>query len=209
MMAIYAYLRVSTDAQDVDNQKHGILEYANKHGLTNMTFVEDTVSGQKKWQLRKLGELVRMAEKGDIIIFAEISRMARSTLQVLEIMEHCTKAGIEVHVTKQNMVLDQSMSSRITVTVLGMAAEIEREFISIRTKEALAKRKAAGLPMGRPAGQAETLKLDAKADEIADLMSKGVNKRSIAKVIGCSHTALYDWLDRRGIRERGTPRGQK
>jgi len=90
-----------------------------------------------------------------------------------------------------------------------MAAEIEREFISIRTKEALAKRKAAGLPMGRPVGQAETLRLDAKADEIADLMSKGVNKRSIAKVIGCSHTALYDWLDRRGIRERGTPRGQK
>ena len=209
MMAIYAYLRVSTDAQDVDNQKHGILEYANKHGLTNMTFVEDTVSGQKKWQLRKLGEMVRNAEKGDVLIFAEISRMARSTLQVLEIMEHCTKAGIEVHVTKQNMILDQSMSSRITVTVLGMAAEIEREFISIRTKEALAKRKAAGLPMGRPAGQAEVLKLDAKADEIADLMSKSVNKRSIAKVVGCSHTALYDWMDRRGIRERGTPRGQK
>ncbi len=209
MMAIYAYLRVSTDAQDVDNQKHGILEYANKHGLTNMTFVEDTVSGQKKWQLRKLGELVRSAEKGDILIFAEISRMARSTLQVLEIMEHCTKAEIEVHVTKQNMILDKSMSSRITVTVLGMAAEIEREFISIRTKEALAKRKAAGLPMGRPAGQAEVLKLDARATEITDLMSKGVNKRSIAKIVDCSHTALYDWLDRRGIRERGTPRGQK
>ena len=209
MMAIYAYLRVSTDAQDVDNQKHGILEYANKHGLTNMTFVEDTVSGQKRWQLRKLGEMVRNAEKGDVLIFAEISRMARSTLQVLEIMEHCTKAGIEVHVTKQNMVLDQSMSSRITVTVLGMAAEIEREFISIRTKEALAKRKAAGLPMGRPAGQAETLKLDAKTAEINDLIAKGVNKRSIAKVVDCSHTALYDWLDRRGIRERGTPRGQK
>lgn len=208
-MKIYAYLRVSTDAQDVDNQKHGILEYANKHGFSNMIFVEDTVSGQKKWQLRKLGELVRNAEKGDIIIFAEISRMARSTLQVLEIMERCTTDGIEVHVTKQNMVLDRSMSSRITVTVLGMAAEIEREFISIRTKEALAKRKAAGLPMGRPVGQAEVLKLDAKAAEINDLIAKGVNKRSIAKVVGCSHTALYDWLDRRGIRERGTPRGQK
>ena len=149
-MKIYAYLRVSTDAQDVDNQKHGILEYANKRGMANLIFVEDTVSGQKKWQLRKLGELVRNAEKGDILIFAEISRMARSTLQVLEIMEHCTKREIEVHVTKQNMILDKSMSSRITVTVLGMAAEIEREFISIRTKEALAKRKAAGLPMGRP-----------------------------------------------------------
>ena len=209
MMAIYAYLRVSTDAQDVDNQKHGILEYANKHGLTKLQFVEDTVSGQKKWQLRRLGEMVRNAEKGDILIFAEISRMARSTLQVLEIMEHCTKAGIEVHVTKQNMILDQSMSSRITVTVLGMAAEIEREFISIRTKEALAKRKAAGLPMGRPAGQAEVLRLDARADEINDLLRKGVNKRSIAKIVDCSHTALYDWLDRRGIRERGTPRGQK
>ena len=98
------------------------------------------------------------------------------------------------------MQLDNSMSSKITTVILGLAAEIEREFISMRTKEALDKRKAAGLPLGRPKGKAERVKLDDREAEIKDLLKKGVSKRSIAKVIGCSHTALYDWLERRNVR---------
>lgn len=207
MKQIYAYLRVSTDQQDVENQKHGILEYANKRGLAGIQFVEDTVTGKKPWKERKIGELLlNKAKTGDVLIFAEISRMARSTLQVLEILEHAAKAEIEVHITKQNMQLDGSMSSRITATVLGLAAEIEREFISMRTKEALAKRKAEGKPLGRPKGQAERVKLDDREAEIKDLLKKGVSKRSIAKVIGCSHTALYDWLDRRNVKTK--PQGK-
>lgn len=201
MKQIYAYLRVSTDAQDVENQKHGILEYANKRGLAGIQFVEDTVTGKKPWKERKIGELLtQKAKKGDVLIFAEISRMARSTLQVLEILEYAAKNEIEVHITKQNMQLDNSMSSKITTVILGLAAEIEREFISMRTKEALDKRKAAGLPLGRPKGKAERVKLDDREAEIKDLLKKGVSKRSIAKVIGCSHTALYDWLERRNVR---------
>lgn len=201
MKQIYAYLRVSTDAQDVENQKHGILEYANKRGLAGIQFVEDTVTGKKPWKERKIGELLtQKAKKGDVLIFAEISRMARSTLQVLEILEYAAKNEIEVHITKQNMQLDNSMSSKITTVILGLAAEIEREFISMRTKEALDKRKAAGLPLGRPKGKAERVKLDDREAEIKDLLKKGVSKRSIAKVIGCSHTALYDWLERRNVK---------
>ena len=198
-MKIYAYLRVSTDAQDVDNQKHGILEYANKHGLTNMTFVEDTVSGQKKWQLRKLGEMVRNAEKGDVLMFAEISRMARSTLQVLEMLEHATTTNFHVHVAKQRMRFDDSMNSKITATVLGLAAEIEREFISMRTKEALAKRKADGMTLGRPKGRAETVKLDAHREEIKRYLAKDISKRAIAKLVDCSKSTLYNWLEREGL----------
>ena len=89
-MVNYAYLRVSTNQQDVDNQRHGILEYANQKGLGHLEFVEDSVSGQKKWRDRAVGELItKTAQSGDVIIFAEISRMARSTLQVLEILECC------------------------------------------------------------------------------------------------------------------------
>ena len=164
-MVTYAYLRVSTNQQDVDNQRHGILEYANQKSLGHLEFVEDSVSGQKKWRDRELGQLLtKTAQKGDVIIFGEISRMARSTLQVLEILECCMDRGIFVHIAKQQMVLDESMPSRITATVLGLAAEIERELISMRTSEALAKRKAAGKPLGRPKGrQSAQLKLDAKA----------------------------------------------
>ena len=198
MAVVYAYLRVSTHQQDVENQRHGILEYANRESLGHLEFVEDAVSGQKKWRDRELGRLLtKTAQSGDVIIFAEISRMARSTLQVLEILECCMHQGLSVHIAKQQMVLDDSMPSRITATVLGLAAEIERELISLRTTEALAQRKAAGKPLGRPKGkQSDKLKLDAKEQEIRMYLAKGISKRSIAKLVDCAPSTLYYWLKR-------------
>jgi DNA invertase Pin-like site-specific DNA recombinase len=201
-MVAYAYLRVSSDRQDVNNQRHGILEYANTHNLGTLHFVEDEVSGSLKWQDRAVGELLsETAQSGDVVIFAEVSRMARSTLQVLEMLEYCMRKGISVHITKQRMILDGSMQSRIAATVLGLAAEIEREFISQRTSEALAKRKAEGKPIGRPKGKKSShLKLDAKETEIREYLLKGISKRSIAKLVECAPSTLYDWLDRRQLR---------
>lgn len=194
-----AYLRVSTDRQDVDNQRHGILEYANKNSLTDLNFVEDTASGKIKWRKRKLGETLTQLTAGDSILFSEVSRIARSTLQVLEVLEHCTTHKIHVHIVKQSMIFDGSMQSKITATVLGMAAEIERDFISMRTKEALAARKKAGMILGRPKGQAEKTKLDKHRAQIQDLVNKGVSKRSIAKIIECAPSTLYDYVKRRKI----------
>lgn len=203
-MVAYAYLRVSTDHQDLDNQRHGILEYANTHGISSVQFVRDVVSGHLKWQSRAVGKLLtETAGVGDVVIFAEISRMARSTLQVLEMLECCMHRGIIVHIAKQQMVLDSSLSSRIAATVMGLAAEIEREFISARTTEALAKRKAEGKPLGRPKGRkSASLKLDASESQIRTYLAKGISKRSIAKLLDCSPSTLYDWLERRGIRSR-------
>ncbi|MEH2220530.1 MAG: recombinase family protein [Nostoc sp.] len=148
-MVIYAYLRVSSDRQDLHNQRHGILEYANTHALSPIQFIEDTVSGREKWSERGVGQLLtQTALESDVVIFSEVSRMARSTLQVLEMLECCVRRGINVHIAKQGMVLDDSMQSRITATVLGLAAEIERELIVLRTTEALAKRKAEGKTLG-------------------------------------------------------------
>ena len=203
-MAVYAYLRVSTDRQDVDNQRYGILEYANTHGLVPLHFVEDTVSGRLGWRERTIGHLLTVTTRaGDVILFAEVSRMARSTLQVLEILEHCMQQGVHVHIAKQRMVLDGSMPSRITATVLGLAAEIEREFIALRTREALAKRKAEGKPLGRPKGKpAARLKLDAQEALIQGYLAKGISKLAIAKLVECSPTTLYAWLARRHLRPR-------
>jgi len=203
-MAAYAYLRVSSDHQAVANQRHGILEYANTHQLGSLQFVEDTVSGRVKWRERAVGQLLMAtAQSGDTVVFAEISRMARSTLQVLEMLECAMQQGITVHIAKQHMVLDSSMQSRITATVLGLAAEIEREFISLRTTEALAKRKAEGKSLGRPKGsQSQHLKLDEKETEIRDYLAKGISKRSIAKLVDCAPSTLYDWLKRRQIHSR-------
>lgn len=203
-MANFAYLRVSTDRQDVDNQKHGILDYANNRGLTNLNFVEDTASGKIKWHKRQLGEMLNKMAAGDVVIFAEVSRIARSTLQVLEVLEFCTEAKIEVHIAKQNMIFDGSMQSKITATVLGMAAEIEREFISLRTREALAARKKDGVILGRPRGPAEKTKLDIHRKEIQELLDKGVSKRSISKIIECPASTLYDYLRRHKLKATQT-----
>jgi DNA invertase Pin-like site-specific DNA recombinase len=138
-MTNYAYLRVSTDKQDVDNQRHGLLEYANSHKLVPLDFREDTSSGKIKWRERGIGKILQEAKAGDVILAAEVSRLARSTLQVLEILEFAAEKKIGVHIVKNRLVMDGSLPSRITATVLGLAAEIEREFISARTTEALAR----------------------------------------------------------------------
>lgn len=205
-MAVYAYLRVSTDQQDVENQRYGILEYANAHHLGSLQFVEDTVSGRQAWRDRVVGRLlIETAQAGDVVLFAEVSRMARSTLQVLEILEQAMSRELIIHIAKQRMILDGSMQSRIMATVLGLTAEIERELISMRTIEALAKRKASGMPLGRPKGtKAKRVKLDDKEAEIRSYLDKGISKRSIAKLVECSPSTLYDWLARRNIRPRAT-----
>ena len=198
-MTTFAYLRVSTDRQDVANQRHGLLEYANTHGLGPLRFVEDTMSGRVTWRERAIGQLLSAtATAGDVVLFAEISRMARSTLQVLEMLALGMERELRIHITKQQMILDGSLHSRITATVLGLAAEIERELIAARTREALAKRRADGKPLGRPRGaKSERLKLDTHADEIRRYVVKGLSKRSIAKLVGCAESTLYDWLARR------------
>ena len=199
-MTVYAYLRVSTDEQDVENQKHGILEYANSNNLSGLKFVEDNASGKTNWKERKSGGLMlNTMQKGDTILFAEVSRMARSVLQILEILEHCAQQEFTVHIVKQNMVFDDSLNSRITATVLGLAAEIEREFISMRTKEALAKRKAEGMVLGRPRGKAKKVKLDKHSKDIRKYLELGISKRAICKLVGCSPSTLYEWIERRKI----------
>lgn len=198
-MANYAYLRVSTDSQDVANQKHGIYEYANHIGLANLVFVEDSVSGTKKWHQRKLGPLLEGMCEGDTIIFSEVTRMARSTIQVLEILELCMTKHLKVHIAKQNMQLDGSLQSKIIATMLGLAGEIEREFIQMRTKEALAARKAAGYVLGRPKGQAKTLKLDAKREQIEKYLGMGLGLRATAKLIDEAPSTLSDYVKRRNI----------
>ena len=196
-MTNFAYLRVSTDQQDVKNQKFCILDYCNKNHLSSMKFIEDTVSGKVAWQNRTIGQIMEKASKGDLIVVSEISRLGRSALQVLEILEAAAKKEITVHIAKNYLVMDGSMQSTITATVLGLAAQIEREFISSRTKDALAKRKAEGFKLGRPKRQSQLLKLDSFAEEIKGYLKKGINKRAISKLIECSPSTLYLWLKRR------------
>jgi len=191
---IFAYLRVSTDAQDTENQKHGIIAYAKEKGFVDVEYIADSVSTKVDWHDRKLGEMVKTAIKGDIIIFSEISRMARSTLQVLEIMRDCANKGVEVHIVKTKMIIDDSIQSKAMVLVYGLVAEMEKSFISIRTKEALARKKAEGVILGRPKGRPKQSKLDKMRERIADLRQAKVGVSDIAKIVGASRATVHSWL---------------
>ena len=197
MSHVFAYLRVSTDDQDVANQRHGVVRYCQDKKLLAPVFIEDTSSGRTDWRARPLGQLITGAGQGDVIVVSEVSRLARSTLQVLEISRECIERGVSLHVAKNGIVFDDTMQSKIVATVLGLVAEIERDFISARTKEALAKRKAEGVKLGRPTGPAKTMRLDKYADKIDDYLAKKIDKRAIAKLLDVSPNTLYAWLKAR------------
>lgn len=199
-MAIYIYLRVSTSAQDTQNQLHGIHQYCQERGIQADAVIEDTASGSVAWNSRKIGELLSAADKGDVLLVAEVSRMARSTLQVLEILKFASEKQVSIIIVKNGLQFDNSMQSKITATILGLAAEIERDFISMRTKEALAKRKASGKQLGRPQGAlAKSYKLDEKRAEIERYRKLGINQTAIAKLVGVARPTLRLWLERNQI----------
>ncbi len=166
----FAYLRVSKDTQDVENQKFGILEYCNQKNIAPVTIVEDTESRSKSWRLRGIGNILQKVQKGDRILVAEVSRLGGSPLQVLEILEEAAKKEIAIHIAKSQIIMNGTLQSTIIATILGLSAQIEREFISARTKEALAKVKTEGIKLGRPKGPAKHLKLDQHRDLILEYL---------------------------------------
>jgi DNA invertase Pin-like site-specific DNA recombinase len=193
---VYAYVRVSTDKQETENQKFEILKYANEKKLGNVEFIEETVSGRKSWKDRKIGALISELKKGDILIVTELSRLGRSMLEIMELLSILLRSGVELHVVKSNQVLKDDLQSKVFAMAFSIASEIERELISQRTKEALQRRKAEGKPLGRPKGSYSS-KLDQYREQIDELLSKGVSISSIAKIIGVSYSTLWNYLKRR------------
>ena len=198
------YLRVSTVDQDMEKNKADILTLANEKNLGRVEWVEEKVSGVKDWKKRKLGEAFNALKKGDTIIVSELSRLGRSTLQILEIMKEAKERGVAVHAVKGAWTLNGSMESKIVLTMLAMIAEIERDLISERTKEGLRARKAAGVILGRPKGPGKS-KLDQYKDEIVALLNNGSTKTFVAKKYKTSIPNLFNWLAKNKIRIDSKP----
>jgi len=195
-MGVYAYIRVSSDSQETENQRYEVLKYANEKKLGNVEIVEETVSGKKSWKKRQLGNLVAKLQKGDTLIVTELSRLGRSMLEIMELLSILLRAGVELHVVKSNQVLKDDLQSKVFAMAFSIAAEIERELISLRTREALRRRKAEGKPLGRPKGSYSS-KLDKYREQIEEFRAKGVSIASIAKILDVPYTTLYDYLRRR------------
>lgn len=195
---VIGYLRVSTKDQDLDKNKSEILHLANEKKLGNVAWVEEKVSGTKDWRTRKLGEIIEDLQDGDTLIVSELSRLGRSLLQILEILDHCRKKSIKIYAVKGGWTLDNTMQSKILSMFLGMASEIERDLISSRTKEALRARKAAGVKLGRPKGSGSS-KLDPFREEIEAMLKCGTKQNYIAKKYYITPAALSQWIRKHKI----------
>lgn len=193
------YLRVSTNAQDLEKNRADILMLANKEGLGRVHFVEEKVSGKTPWRKRKIADVLDDLHDGDALIVSELSRLGRSMLECMEILAIASERAIRVYAIKGTWCLDDTIQSKIIAMAFAMAAEIERDLISARTTEALRARKASGLPMGRPKGPGKS-KLDQYRPEIEALLANGSTQKFIAKRYQTTPANLCNWIKKNSIK---------
>lgn len=191
----YGYIRVSTDKQTVENQRFEINEFCKKENLTIDGWIEEIISGAKKYDKRKLGGLLNQVVKDDLIICAELSRLGRNLFMIMEILNICMNKECKVWTIKDNYRLGDDIQSKVLAFAFGLSAEIERNLISQRTKEALARKKAEGIQIGRIKGSHNSYtKLTGKEEFIKNKLRAGCTKTELAKELNVDRTTLYRFI---------------
>lgn len=180
---VYGYIRVSSDKQTIKNQKFEISRFAKSGGIKIDGWIDETISGTKNYDKRKLGKLLRKVQKDDLIICSEISRLGRSLFMIMEILNICMTKGCSVWTVKDGYRLGDDIQSKVLAFAFGLSAEIERNLISQRTKEALARKKAEGVVLGRPVGSSkpEHYKLHGKDAVIERLLKEGMSYSAMSR----------------------------
>ena len=200
-MKTIAYVRVSTDAQDVTHQRLAVLEFARTERMVVDTFLEIQASSRHSLKVRQIEVLFDSLERGDTLIVSELSRLGRSVGEIITTVDRLVHHQIRVFALKEGLRLTgaQDLQSRVIVTLFRLFAEIERTLLSLRTKEALAAARAAGKRLGRPPGALGKSKLDGKEQEIQTLLGLQVSKASIAKITGVDRSTLYHFMQSRRL----------
>ena len=192
---IYGYIRVSSDKQTVENQRFEINNFCSREAMSIDGWIEETISGTKNYSKRELGKLLNRVQKDDLIICAELSRLGRNLFMIMEILNICMTKECRVWTIKDNYRLGDDIQSKVLAFAFGLSAEIERNLISQRTKEALARKKAEGMVLGRPKGSKnKKKKLDGKLEMISRMLDRGVTKTLISRKLKVSRNTLYLYL---------------
>lgn len=194
---IYGYIRVSTDKQTVENQRYEILGFCQKQDLFVSKWIEETISGKKDYKDRKFGKMLRKLQRGDVIVCSELSRLGRNLLMIMEILNYCMNNDIKVWTIKDNYRLGDDIQSKVLAFAFGLSAEIERNLISQRTKEALARKRAEGVILGRPRGRRSAkVKLTGQEQKIQELLKKRVSISAIARILGVHRATVTTFVQR-------------
>lgn len=208
------YLRVSTEKQHLANQRDEISRFAASRRITVDAWVTEVVSGKKREQDRKLGAVLRRMKSGDTLIVTEISRLSRTLTEIMSIMGRCLERGIHLYTTKEGYSFDESINSKVLCFAFGLVAEIERSLISMRTKEALALRKANGMVLGRRKGSYTKFNvLIAHRKTVLQMLGQGRSVREVCRYFGLSrdtfdrfrrqYPSVQRALDKRKTRHAG------
>jgi DNA invertase Pin-like site-specific DNA recombinase len=203
MAKTVAYLRVSTDKQDLNYQKLELLEYARRHELHINEFIEVAMSSRQTSKQRRIDELLTQLADSDTLIVTELSRLGRSTAEVVALVNKLLQRNIRVIVIKQRLDIAQhDMQSKIIVTLFSLFAELERDLVSLRTREALAARKSQGVKLGKPKGTIQASQFDKDRPRIEELLSLGLSVRKIARLLGYkNHIGLNTYVKKRKLRQ--------
>lgn len=204
MAKIVAYVRASTDKQDLNHQRLELLEFARKKGYSIEEFVEITISSQKTRKQRRIDELLEKLNDADTLMVTELSRLGRSTAEVISLVDALVNRNVRVIILKQNLDINQSdINSKVMLTLFSLFSELERDLISLRTKEALASRKRQGYVLGKPKGTLQKSKFDKDIEKIKELLGYGLSMRKMAKVLGyTNHIALNTYIVKRDIKNK-------
>jgi DNA invertase Pin-like site-specific DNA recombinase len=191
----YGYIRISTDKQTTENQRFEIEKFALVKQLIINEWIDETISSTKRLETRKFGQLLGRMEKGDVIIVSELSRMGRNLMQIMKILHDCMEKQVMVYTVKEGYELGNNINSKVLAFAFGLSAEIERNLISQRTKEALARRKAEGQILGRPIGsKSQIRKLTGKEIQIEDLLKKRVSYSAIGRILGVHRLTVSTFI---------------
>jgi DNA invertase Pin-like site-specific DNA recombinase len=202
MAKTIAYIRTSTDKQDLNNQKLEIFEFAKKNKLEVDDFIEMTISSRKASKERRIDEMLSVLNDADTLIVTELSRLGRSTAEVIGLVNELIKKQVRVIAIKQNLDMKQhDMTSKVMITLFSLFAELERDLISLRTKEALANKRAQGIRLGKPKGTVQKSKFDQDVVKIKELLALGLSVRKIAVFLGyTNHIGLNTYVKKRNLR---------
>jgi DNA invertase Pin-like site-specific DNA recombinase len=196
---IYGYIRVSTDKQSVENQRFEINNFCSSGNIRIDKWIEEKISGNMAVEKRKLGSLLKRLSREDVLICSEISRLGRNLMMIMSILNECMQKEIKVWTIKDNYRLGNDINSKVLAFAFGLSAEIERNLISQRTREALARKKNEGIKLGRPKGKAAKLKLTKKDAQIRHLLKNGTSISAIARKMKVSRTTATKYIKEMGV----------